>query len=1066
MNLPPDLAQWLGFTEDSFLIQDGLLRLGDMVEAPPEALMLCDQDSRTQHILSLATEDTQELCVKLEQLCRSENRGFRNLQKYRLSALKGLWKAKKKLEKWKEENAKCSEEGGIVAVRQRKGGNNESSSNFSSKLSLLLLFPLIKSQASLDPSLCQVTTKLLLESLRECPPLSLKEPEDCLDGLENLLSFWLGEDQYGEVRNPETMSQSSLETAAAALVTLACARNSTKTLIHTIYLLQQLDSLEYLPVHDIISILGALEGGANIPATLNSSKHINCWPYEDQLSNLPSTVEEQVYEFGKRSITTDGSFFYITNSNGCGLSKMGTGLSGTMRGFTYTKNTLLEAGFVAFASDVLLHRPLSLDNDENRNKLGVIVDPNTLQAGNTISLIPELLIDSNSQVSTLSLTSNGMEFYWVRCISNANCPVASQVANLIVLDIFCIESNDIIICSTRKILSKKEECNDKSVSFENIVRPKRSSSTNGSLEFATPTQPAPSSSAGQQPNKDENSTSVGITLKVLRLCPIITCGNFITIISSPTPASSPASHLARTLFSGGSNLSKSSAVCNTFSTKDGYFNSKSDLVDSVNSSFGKGALLSAMCATFDTFNNSIWIASMGYIDQFYNTGHKAASYNFSKLGIIRNEMIMTSREDNMASIQEVTSTMIEHIGLVAVHLMANNQSNSPIEGKKSADMTHFEMLISLLEDSVLKNNEKNTFCLMVQAQYLLKSSKFDKISENEKKLISKLKLTLWKLINNNKNDKMTFEACETLIKALPILYPSYVSRTDLLKSLFNEEIEGVGVLQLRDMLLSHFSSLLNDSNNADLKQMFWRSFELNQMILKHTVQTTKELINRLIEDKEAIKLLTIPPKSTGSLQYISALIKSLLTKCLLENIDDDDELQMIIDLIEELFDCCMYLFEFLKEKIELIKNVDNDKEDSERRILAFEEILKSSVLSQGLLPTATSMTEPPFVSLDICQNFISKLVQMSNISCEISNSILATGRQAEENEASSSSIFSTLKIPEPWRAGKIVESTHPLKDNYKFKETIKIPGARGLYLKFDNRCSTQYDYDKVVLCAG
>ena len=457
---------------------------------------------------------------------------------------------------------------------------------------------------------------------------------------------------------------------------------------------------------------------------------------------------------------------------------------------------------------------------------------------------------------------------------------------------------------------------------------------------------------------------------------------------------------------------------------------------------------------------------MDHIDQFHNTGHKAASYNFRKLGIIRNEMIMTSREDNMASMQEITSTMIEHIGLVAVHLMANNQSNSTIDGKKAADMTHFEMLISLLEDSVLKNDEKNIFCLMVQAQYVIKSSKFDKISENEKKLISRLKSTLWKLINSNNNGNMTFEACETLIKALPILYPAYVSRTDLLISLFNEEIEGVGVLQLRDMLLSHFSSLLNDSNDEDLKKFFWRSFELNQMILKHTVQTTKELINRLTEDKEAIKLFSIPPKSAGSLQYISALMKSILTKCLLENIDDEEELQIIIDLTEELFDCSMYLFEFLKEKIELITNVDNDKEDSKARIFALEEILKCSVLSQGLLPTATSMTEPPFVSLDICQNFISKLVQMSNISCEISNSILATERQAEENEDSSSSIFSTLKIPEPWRAGKIVESTHPLKDNYKFKETIKIPGARCLYLKFDSKCSTQYDYDKVVLHAG
>ena len=1067
MNVPPDLAQWLGFTEESFLLQDGLLRLGDLVAAPPGALVLCDQEARTQHIISLASEDTDQLCVKLEQLCRSENSGFRNLQKYRLSALKGLWQAKKNLEKWKEDNSKGVEEAGIVAVRQRKGGNNESSSNnFSSKLSLLLLFPLIKSQASKDPSLCQVTTKLLLESLRECPPLSLKEPAECLDGLEDLLSSWLLEDQDDGVRNPEMMGQSSLETAAAALVTLACARNSTKTLIHTIYLLKQLESLENLPVHDIISIFGALEGGSNVPATLNSSKHVNCWSYDDQLSNAPISQGEPAGDFAKRSITTDGSFFYITDHIGCGLSKMGTGMNGTMRGFIYTTNTSFETGFVAFASDVLLHRPFSLDNLESSNKLGVIVDPNTLQARNTINLIPELLIDCHGQVSTLSLTSNGMEFYWVRSVSTSseNCPLSSQVSNLIILDVFCIESNDIKMCSTRKILSKKEEGHEKSVSFENIIRPKRSSSTTG-LDSAA------SSSGGQnqqqQNNKDENTTSVGIPLKTLKLCPIITCGNFITIMSPPTPSSSPASHLARTLFSGGSNSTKSSAVCNTFSTKDGFFNSKSDLLDAANSSFSKGALLTSMCATFDTFNNSIWIASMDHIDQFHNTGHQAASYNFRKLGISRNARIMTSREGNMASVKEVTSTLIEHTGLVALYLMANNQSNSAMAGKKTADMTHFEMLISLLEDSVLKNDEKSTLCLMVQAQYVINYSQFDKISENDKKLISRLKTTLWKLIKMNINEKITLETCETFIKALTIFYPALASRTDLLMSLFNEESENIGVLQLREMLLCHFSLILNDSNNADLKQFLWRAFELNQMVIKHTVQTTKMLINNLMEDEETTELLCITPKSSGSLQYVSALMKSLLTKCLLEKVDDDEEIQIIIDLTEELFDCCMDLLEFLKEKLELITNLEGDRKVSNGRVNAIEEILKSSVLSQGLLPTATSMTEPPFLSLDICQNFISKLVQMSNISCGISNSILSIGKQNEENEDNNCSlIFSTLKIPEPWKAGKIVESTHPLKDNYKFKETIKIPGAKCLYLNFDKRCSTQYDYDKIVLHAG
>ena len=57
-----------------------------------------------------------------------------------------------------------------------------------------------------------------------------------------------------------------------------------------------------------------------------------------------------------------------------------------------------------------------------------------------------------------------------------------------------------------------------------------------------------------------------------------------------------------------------------------------------------------------------------------------------------------------------------------------------------------------------------------------------------------------------------------------------------------------------------------------------------------------------------------------------------------------------------------------------------------------------------------------------------------------------------------------LKIPTPWATGKTLESVHPIRDNYKFKDTVHIPGARCLYLRFDPRCSSQYDYDKVIGC--
>lgn len=59
-----------------------------------------------------------------------------------------------------------------------------------------------------------------------------------------------------------------------------------------------------------------------------------------------------------------------------------------------------------------------------------------------------------------------------------------------------------------------------------------------------------------------------------------------------------------------------------------------------------------------------------------------------------------------------------------------------------------------------------------------------------------------------------------------------------------------------------------------------------------------------------------------------------------------------------------------------------------------------------------------------------------------------------------------VRVPSPWAIGRTIETIHPVRDNYKFKETVTFPGAKNLFLKFDARCSSQYDYDKVVVYAG
>lgn len=98
---------------------------------------------------------------------------------------------------------------------------------FTSRVGLLLVFPLLQSQTRSDPALCSVTAEVLLSCLRDCQPLSLsKEPTDCLNGLEGLLCSWLEDDvkESGHHQVQILPTYRQRENAAAALVALACAR--------------------------------------------------------------------------------------------------------------------------------------------------------------------------------------------------------------------------------------------------------------------------------------------------------------------------------------------------------------------------------------------------------------------------------------------------------------------------------------------------------------------------------------------------------------------------------------------------------------------------------------------------------------------------------------------------------------------------------------------------------------------------------------------------------------------------------------------------------------------------
>ncbi|KAL8180058.1 UNVERIFIED_CONTAM: hypothetical protein K2H54_004841, partial [Gekko kuhli] len=173
-------------------------------------------------ILTFETKNPTELSERLRSVCGNQSNAYARLLEYRLNALRGLWNAQRQLALEEQHERENSGDEETLALLKRQGLLQQpEQAPFTSRMGLLLVFPLIESQSRTDPSLCNITAEVLLTCLRDCQPLSLtKEPADCLNGIESLLCSWLGETSTSGQQIPHKQK----ENAAAALVALACAR--------------------------------------------------------------------------------------------------------------------------------------------------------------------------------------------------------------------------------------------------------------------------------------------------------------------------------------------------------------------------------------------------------------------------------------------------------------------------------------------------------------------------------------------------------------------------------------------------------------------------------------------------------------------------------------------------------------------------------------------------------------------------------------------------------------------------------------------------------------------------
>ena len=74
---------------------------------------------------------------------------------------------------------------------------------------------------------------------------------------------------------------------------------------------------------------------------------------------------------------------------------------------------------------------------------------------------------------------------------------------------------------------------------------------------------------------------------------------------------------------------------------------------------------------------------------------------------------------------------------------------------------------------------------------------------------------------------------------------------------------------------------------------------------------------------------------------------------------------------------------------------------------------------------------------------------------------LKSAGEGSPGDATPAPSLSSPAVPSPWSSPRKVESPHPVRDEYQCCKTVVMPGASCLFVTFDPRCATQYEYDKV-----
>uniref|UniRef100_A0A1X7UQ08 HECT domain-containing protein n=1 Tax=Amphimedon queenslandica TaxID=400682 RepID=A0A1X7UQ08_AMPQE len=1021
-----DNSNWSSVSEESLLLHEDLLQLVDHIPLPDQ---LETSQTGFTGLPTLDGKTPAELSLIIQRECGCQTVTFISLLNYRHNALRKIWNYLRSKEK-------SSSGGGANTTSLKpaaKGGEG-----FASRISLVLIFPILHSLSKIDSELSGETTRILLQSLSSCDPASLsKEPLDCILGLENLLSSWLT-----AAREKRTEGTEQIRTAASALVALAVAVGTGGLLLRTVHTLQLLVSSHPGISLSLSVVLRKLfkehDNFEEPPVVLADSHTHTSWEYQYQ----DETNENGEDETHPRSIVYDGRYVLVSSVGGKKLLKVGSGYSGSIRGYLY-QSVSIDPGWLVQCNGVLLYRKKSFDESSSTH-LCVRLSEDLHESG-----IVSHSLSLEEGYSTVGFMSDGHKLYWIYALkneSNSTTGTAGDKYNvyLQILDIN-VDINDSmeLLPSCERILLKKSK------EEKNRMR------LTGSSYFS-------GGSGGR--TKDDTETSCGLSMKQLVKSSGYCTGSSLVLILASPPSSSGGS---RSLF-GSTSTNNNKALCTSYgySISSGYLVSQFDLTQSPSLTCGltRGTTTGSMGASYDRFNHCVWSVAGDWVDLWACTGQVRPSAHSlaARMGLTPSHLqLLEDKENDDIIVEDVITLLLRHSGMESCRLTRGKDIGQPIAHNLS--LSFLKHTVTILKYTVDMDQLDNALSCVITLQAVLPNFLKSDIYESKEndKLFDTIRSCCWDLLHKEScSSVLVNEICQLISSNILRLYLQEEHQSQLLLSALASSSSKM--IHLRNSVFIELSKELRPLSSVPPSLLSLTG------LLAGLLHEELNLGMNLLKEGGAKVAMTTQPVFSPAVQCASSILYSILRSMdkAAAAADTDgnkeeeleDSRRLLIKFIEEiqLFEICGRFLDGLHSVISTISAPASSTDESPSRSLlvsALEKVSKGSVLGAFLPPLLAVISDHTYSSLPLATRLLPCVTEL--------------GRKTAE---CCSMLYSDMKgpvtIPTPWSSGRLIETVHPVRDNYKFKETVSFPRAKHLYLKFDPRSSSQYDYDKVQVFAG